>query len=47
MTVKELITLLLEVDMSKDVVVDILGNSLDIKEVVQTNYYTELKLQEQ
>ncbi|OQB09934.1 MAG: hypothetical protein BWY21_00581 [Parcubacteria group bacterium ADurb.Bin216] len=44
MTVKELITLLLEVDMSKDVVVDILGNSLDIKEVVQTNYYTELKL---
>lgn len=44
MTVKELITLLLEVDTSKDVVVDILGNSLDIKEVVQTNYYTELKL---
>lgn len=44
MTVKELITLLLEVDMSKDVVVDILGNSMCIKEVVQTNYYTELKL---
>ena len=44
MTVKELITLLLEVDMSKDVVVDILGNILYIKEVVQTNYYTELKL---